>query len=425
MNRTVASIFLMLISPVFTLVSALKSGDRRYIKWIIVLFTVMYASTWDIEGIGDGTRHWQNVYNYYVGLSFSQFFQDVADILLFKTNHNINEDLYIHVISYFVGGVLSLPALFFVAVAFVYGYFFAGSMVKVFDVFPTYRRSILFMGIAILFIMLLNIKSMNTVRTWTGFWILFYACISYYKEGNVKYLWFMFVPPLFHIGFFVMAIPAWLVAFVNNRKLLFSMMFFISFGTVIINPGQAVNQLSRLEVGEEKVEGYYQEEERTTEETLEAYSKNRWYMQYEKIGIINWTVAVIASLFIITGRYFRDMDNLEASLFSIGILTKALSNSTWFLFAVANRSDTIAMLFILAAVLLYWQRKYLDDGKVNFNMTEKIVMYGAFLTFIPYYIFLLANTLEYFSILMFAFPFLGWISEDMKITVREFIGFII
>ena len=40
------------------------------------------------------------------------------------------------------------------------------------------------MGIALLFIMELNIQSMNTVRTWTGFWILFYACIRYLLVKN-------------------------------------------------------------------------------------------------------------------------------------------------------------------------------------------------------------------------------------------------
>jgi len=424
-NRTVASVFWMLISPFYMLVAALKSGDRRYIWWIIVLFTIIYAATWDIGGIGDGTAHWQNVYDYYVGLSFSQFLQDMGDILLFKTNEDINEDLYIHLISYLVGGVLELPGLFFVVVAFVYGYFFAGSMVKVFDVFPTYSRSILFLGIALIFIMKLNIQAMNTVRTWTGFWILFYACISYYKDGGSKYLWLMFVPPLVHIGFFIMAVPAWLVAFTGNRKLIFPILFFISFGTTIINPGQTVNQLNQFEVGEDKVQGYYQEEESTVDDTLEQTKENRWYVQYDKIGVVSWSVAVMAGLFIVTGRYFRDMDQLEASMFSIGIVTKALSNSTWFLFAVSNRSDTIALLFILGAILLYWQRKFLDEGGVNFSVPEKTVMYGVFLTFIPYYIFILANTIQYSSVLMFAFPFFAWISEDMRITIREFIGFFI
>lgn len=424
-NRTVASIFWMLISPVYMLVAALKSGDRRYIRWIIILFSVIYAATWDIEGLGDGTRLWQKVYDYYVGLSFSQFLQDTGDILLFKARPVIKEDLYIHVISYLTGGVLELPGWFFIVVAFVYGYFFAGSMVRVFEVFPTYKRSILFLGIALVFIMELNIQYMSTVRTWTGFWILFYACISYYKHGDSKYLWLMFVPPLIHVGYFVMAIPAWLVAFTGNRKMLFSILFFISFGTTIINPAQTINRLQQIEAGEEKVDAYYQEEESTVEDTLESYEKNTWYVQYKKIGVVSWSVAVMAGLFIVTGRYFRDMDQLEASMFSIGIVTKALSNSTWFLYAVSNRSNVIALLFILAAILLYWQRKFIKQGGINFSILEKAVMYGAFLTFIPYYVFILSNTLEYLSILMFAFPFFAWISEDMRITVREFIGYFI
>ena len=422
-NQVYASLFTMLLSPVFTLYAALRNGNRSYVRWVIFIFTIFYASTWDIEGIGDGSRHWQNVYDYYVGLNFGQFVADIGDILLFKNNPNINEDLYIHVISYLVGGILSLPGLFFIVVAMVYGYFFAGSMVKTFEIFPTYRRSILFLGIAIVFIMQLNIQSMNTVRTWTGFWILYYACISYYQSGRRKYIWLMFVPPFVHIGYFIMAIPAWIVVFARNRKLLYSILFFISFTTTIINPGQTINTLNELEVGKEKVHGYYQEEQTTVDQTLEYYEQSRWYVQYQKIGVLGWSIAVMAGLFIVSGRYFRDMNYLEASMFSVGIVTKVLSNSTWFLYAVANRSNAIAISFILAAILLYWQRKYVNEGGIRFSRLEKVVMYTTGITFLPYYVYLLSNTIEYLSALMFAFPFLAWISEDLKITVRELIGY--
>ena len=425
-SRLYYSIVLMLISPFLTLFAALREGNRRLIRWVLVLFTVVYGSTWGIEGrLGDGYRHWMRVYDYYVGLSFGEFLSGARDVLLFNSNPLINEDLYIHVISYVLGGVLNLPGLFFVVVALVYGYFFAGSMVKVFEVFPTYRKSIVFFGIAIVFIMYLDIQSMNTVRTWTGFWILFYACISYYQSGKSRYLWLMFLPPLFHIGFFIMAIPAWIVAFLGRRKTAFAALFFLSFITTIIQPDVAFQELERFEVGEDKIRAYHVEDQSTYVEGMEFAGESRWYQQYHHSPIIGLAVSAIAALFIISGRYFRDMNYLESSLFSIGILTMALSNSTWFLFAVQSRSETIAILFILAAVLIYWQRHYQSQKKINFSFAEKAVLYSAFLTFIPYYFYIAANTIEYLSVYMIIFPFFPWFSDDAVMTVREAIGYLI
>lgn len=417
------SIAWMLISPVLVLILALKNGNRRYVRWVLFLFTVVYGSTWGIEGIGDGTRHWQNVYLYYTGLSFAGFWNDLVDIVLFRTNLYVNEDVYIHVISYLTGGVLQMPGIFFVVVAIVYGYFFAGSMVKVFEVFPTYRRSLIFFSIAILFIMYLNIQSMNTVRTWTGFWILFYACINYYQTKNKKYLWLMFLPPFFHYGYFLMAVPAWIVAFLGNRKIIYTALFFMSFTFTILNPQMMVDQLSQFEVGEDAIRGYYVEEQRAIGERIEISQDTRWYLQYHRSGIVSWGIVGLTALFIIKGRYFREFNRLESSLFSTGILTKALSNSTWFFYAVANRSNAIAILFILAAVLIFWQRKYREQGGIWFTSLEKGVLTLICLTFVPYYVYILANVIEYMSVFIFLFPFLAWISEDVRTTVRELIGY--
>src|SRR5699024_10410906 len=110
----------------------------------------------------------------------------------------IKSDLFTHFLSYFMGEFIHLPGLFVVPYAFIYGYAFSGSMFRLFEVFPKFSKNKLYFGLAVIFIFFLNIAHMSTLRTWTGCWILFYACISYYKTGKNRYLWLMFVPPLFH-----------------------------------------------------------------------------------------------------------------------------------------------------------------------------------------------------------------------------------
>jgi hypothetical protein len=115
------------------------------------------------------------------------------------------------------------------------------------------------------------------------------------------------------------------------------------------------------------------------------------------------------------------MTGLEAKLFSIGLLTKAFSNSTWFIFALSNRSGIISELMILAAILLYWQR----NKRISTTILTKPLWVGSLLLIVPSFFYYASNTIEYLSAYIFAFPFISWIGESVKFTVRELIGAII
>lgn len=413
---------LMLISPVLGLILGLRSNDRQYLRWILVLFATVYASTFSIEGIGDGTRHWQPVYDYYGDLSFSQFTSDLSDILFFRTNSNVNEDVYIHLLSYFTGRMLGLPGLFFTFVGFIYGYFFAGSMVKVFHYFPSPRKHFPYFIIAVYFIAILNLQSMNTVRTWTGFWVLFYATLQHHDTKRLKYLILLFTAPLFHLGYFVMALPVWAVIFLPLKKYWIMVVYLASFSFSIITPQFAVSQLQKLEVGQDKVDGYYVEEKASIDDRIQGYSDKRWYLQYQKSGIMGWAVVGIALVFILNGDYLKRMDSLESLLFSAGLASKVLSNTTWFLFALSNRSGEISDLFLLAAVILYWQRHYTAGCEINLHPLLRPVLYTSVLLIVPGFFYYLSNTIEYLSAYILFLPEIAWFSEDLRITIRGLIS---
>ena len=333
------------------LIQGLKSNDRQYLRWMLTLFATIYASTFSIEGIGDGTRHWQGVYDYYVGLSFPKFWSDLGDIVFFRNNEFVNEDVYIHLLSYFTGSVLGLPQLFFVFVGFVYGYFFSGSMVKVFRCFPSPRKHFPYFVIAVYFIAILNLQSMNTVRTWTGFWVLFYATLQYHDTKRLKYLLLIFTAPLFHLGYFIMALPVWGVIFLPLKRYWIMVAYLASFSFSFVTPEFVTSRLQVLEVGAEKAHDYRAEEKATIASRTEKFSRDgsRWYRVYKKSGIMEWAVVGITLVFLLSGDYLRRMNSLEGLLFSAGLASKVLSNTSWFLYAVSNRSGAIASLFILAA----------------------------------------------------------------------------
>ena len=107
-------------------------------------------------------------------------------------------------------------------------------------------------------------------------------------------------------------------------KLSYIIIFIISlfFG---VNQNVVIEKLNQTELGESKVRGYYVE---NNEERLEDYlsqNKSTWYVTMVVEKFQNYPQSIIIFLLILGGVYFSGMNSVEASLFSVGILTKALS----------------------------------------------------------------------------------------------------
>lgn len=418
------SCLFMFVSPAISLFHGLKGNfGAEFKRKLLIVFVTIYGSIITISESNDGFRHLENVYVHYVNLSFIDFFSEIFDILSFSDNPSINDDLYIHVVSYITGGILGMPQLFFVIVAFVYAYFFSGSIFRLIKVTKGIKYSWLVYGFIGIFILWKNIEGINTVRTWTGLWVLFYACLSYYQTGKKKYLFLMFSPPLIHIGYFIMAIPAWTVLLLKVRHKLFVVLFIASFSTSVLNPQRMLlTQLEKTEVGQNKIRGYYVEERATTNELLDIYVKNTWYKTLYGLGVQNTGINILAFIIISLG-FYKKMNYVEVHLFSIGILTKALSNLTWFLTAVSNRSGLIAGIFILASIVLFLIR--INNLKLSF---ERYKLYNSlmsicFLLFIPFIVYKIADMIYFISVYILAFPFIPWFTNTMNYSIRELLGF--
>lgn len=410
----------MLISPVFALITAFRGSNRDLKRWMLIIFTTIFGSIILLH-TADGYDIWQNVYTHYMGLSFSQFLQETKAIATFHQIPGIKSDLFTHFLSYFLGEVVHLPGLFVVTYAFIYGYAFAGSMFRLFEVFPKFSRDKVYFGLAIVFIIFLNIASMSTLRTWTGFWILFYACISYYKTGKNRYLWLMFVPPLFHFGFFVIALPAWVVAFVGNRKITYAVIFGLSFFTLLVSPQIVVKHINKTELGRYETNAYRIQQQGTVSGTLNKYRKAPFYKKYQKVGVQFWLTVLIAFTFIGFGMYFKSFTPLESSLFSTGLLTKALANSTWFLYALSNRCNIVAAIFILAAVLLYIQRYYVSGKYPPMPKIQYVILGIAIVLFVPFILYRTSYFIYYSSSYILFFPFIPWIDPSFNFNIHKLI----
>ncbi len=418
-----------LIAPWILLIAAWKAKSRSQKHWLLTFFVTIYGATitiaYDPYGAGpDGVRHLLAVYTHYADLSFGQFLDELWSIILLRSGVSASEgsiDVYKHVLAYLTGGVLGMPQLFFPIVAFVYGYFFIGSLLEIFAHFKSSRWTYLLFAFASLFFLVKNIEGVNTVRTWTGLWVLVYACLKYYSTKKVRYAVLMFVPPLIHFGYFIMAIPAWLVLLLGNREVLYSFLFVASSFTTFINPGTVTEVVSETELGEQRVQSYYVEGTRSSQEILEAgeFKGLRVWKVMEQLGIQKWALNVFVYSLLLAGVYFRSMNSLQKSIFSIGLLTITLSNITWYLFAVSVRSWIIGCVFILAAYLMARQDPKTSLRLPYQNATYKAGLHISLLLFAPYFAYNLSTILDYPSVFMLGFPLAPILSPELNMSLKE------
>lgn len=413
--------------PVLLLLQAWKTNSRRYQHWLLTAFVTVYGATiaiyYDPLGEGaDGVRHLGLVYDYYQDMSFQQFLVDLWQTSTLQTASDPGiRDPFKHVVSYFVGGVLGAPWLFFTVVAFIYGYFFAGSLVEIFKHVKISRLNYVILGFALLFLVIRNIEGVNTVRTWTGMWILVYACLRYYDTRKLRYALLMFVPPFVHFGFFIMALPAIAVLLLGNHPRAYAILFVASSFTTFFNPGDIVDVISTTERGAEQVQAYLVTEESSFEERRQAAAATgtRWYNQFRFLGIQKWALNILVYTLLGAGVYFSYMNYQQRSIFSIGLLMVTLSNSTWFLFAVSNRSWIIGCVFILAAFLMarlnprtVEKMRRIDVPYYKWGLNFSLIFFG------PYFLFNLSTLLDFPSIFLLMAPFVVWFEPGMNVSIK-------
>src|SRR5690606_34836355 len=121
----------------------------------------------------------------------------------------------------------------------------------------------------------------QTVRTWTGLWVLFNGVYGYYETQRWRYLFLMLAAPLFHVAYFVIAIPAFIAVLCKWVDLrIFATIYVFSF-FLQIDSNVIIQQLESTELGRQKVAGYYRENPEDYRNPLDETSAN-WYKMYGK-----------------------------------------------------------------------------------------------------------------------------------------------
>lgn len=426
---------LYILSPILGLIYGIRSGSKTYIRWSIFVFIVLYGSVFTIPMFGgeigehkgaDGARHWNRVYGHYSNLDFSIWWEELIAIMSFAPMRTTNDDPFIHIISYVTGTIFGSPGLFFVAVAIVYGYFCSGALVKILsyvDWKSKFNKNYLYFFLLI-FVLWKAPSDMQTVRTWTGMWVLIYAVISYYETKNKKYLLLAFVPPFIHVAYLAMALPVWFVMFsgFRNPKVYFIIFIFSMLVSGITEQTGVLDNISKTELGASKTKAYYVDNERSEvmEKGLEKKtSATNFYKTYEQY-LIHFKVlsGLIIYLFILINK--EEFTKFENTLFSYGLAMAAFANFFTAIFALHNRSWSIAGIFILALLVIFISKKDLGRNKIT-SLKVKFPLFLFAVAFIPLLVFFISSFLNFTSFNVLILPIISWIEPEVSTSLRDVI----
>ncbi len=421
MKPIISSLLVGLVAPWLLLVNFVRSRSERHRHVTLTVFFVFLGSVANLPESSDGFRHQWMVSEYYPGMSAAEFLRELWQILTFQITQSGAKDVYKHVLSWFLGRVLGAPGLFFPIVAGVYGYFFVGSALHVLRNFRLSAANYVVLVFVGVFLLVKGVGGFYTVRTWTGLWILVYACLKYYERRQARYLILMFVPPLVHLGFFVMALPAWMVLFFGPRPTAYAAIFVASSVTTFLPVKDVTDAIAQTERGAYQVKAYQVEERVEELRKLQTIQKEtNWYNAYRRSGLQRWAPTVLIYILLLSGVYLVRMRNYHRTIFSVGLVTMALSNATWFLSAVHKRALTVAIVFILGAFLM----ARLEPGSrrmfSGLPPYYQIGLHVSFLLFLPLLVFNLSVTLDLLSVFVLGVPFVEWLEPDLNMSLKQF-----
>lgn len=419
-----ASIIKAVLVPGVLLLDLWRARSERQRHWILTIFFVVLGFVAITEIAGDARRMREMVEFQFPRISFAMWLEDLWRLITFRNSfYTGTRDIYMHVVGFFFGSVLQMPQLFFPFVAGVYGYFFSGSVLHVLRNMQISRLNYVLVGFIGVFLLVRGFDGFFTVRTWTGMWILVYGCLKYYEQPKLRYLILMLIPPLFHHGFWVICIPAWIVLALGTRPLLYAVVFAISSVTTVIPVDQFVDQVARTERGESALRGYLRDEQVDMTERFEGLrEQTNWYNAYRRAGLQRWAPTVLIVTLLAGGFYLTGMTLYQKRIFSVGLLTMAFSNATWFHFAIHNRSLTVAMVFLSAAFLM----TRFDPRTQSLFMTRppwfKWGLHLALLLYLPLAVWHASVLSERFGPLALVLPFLVLLNPEINISFKDLIN---
>ena len=391
-------------------------------KFIIVLFFGIYGMTMIIGEDKDAHVHLKFFEESYVDKDFKTFIGETKNILLLKPGENdgkTNVDPYLHLISFVVAIFTSNSRFLFVVVSLIYGFFYVRGVSKVYELVKGKWNFTLFI-LFFAFVFWKSLEGINSIRNWTAMWIFFNGAFSYFKTKKIKYVFLVFMAPMVHFAYALIAFPFFIMLIFKNRPVIYGSILLASFAYTAID-ATFVNDLMHLtDLGTQKI-GYIKEGS-STDYLLERDTESfhaKYYLVAGKLFI-----STLFYYMLLTYGYFKKKNHtiLSQSLASMAILLIALSNLATFSTVVNARVFLNAGLYVLAYLIL----TYSANLKLGINLKNYVFNSLIFLTlpFLGVFIFTQWSQIGEFTDIRVAvsplmYPFFGEEAYSLKELLRK------
>lgn len=417
------ALILLFLSPIIGLVYTLRNLNDKVKLLFFTLFGAIYGLTINYSEGNDAGSHAQNLKSYYF-LGLSDFIDRFWGIITFNPLPNSPSDLYIHFLFGIAGSFFRSPTLLFVIVGAVYGYFYGNALLKVIKLPKGRKLSFLMIIFIILFVILRGFENMQTIRSWTGMWVLFNGVLGYYQTKKIKYILLIVFAPFFHLMYLFIAVPALILVLFKQlpRKWIIGI-YLVSF-IANINTLSVLNIASQNPLAQKKVGSYYRISEDGEEidpiAIRQEESNAVWYAKYGKTDSVYYGSTYFIFFLILAGYYRKSkMTEVEYGLLATGVLMASLANFLSFSYAFYSRTMANASAYILAVMVLLAIRGIFSyKNKLSW---KNLAIWLGVLIFIPKVVYFISDFMYRTSMSIMAFPFLRFLGEDYNFSIRDFI----
>ena len=412
----------LVVSPVLLLWFVFKVPTENLKRIAITLFCVAYALTMKLYDSADGARHIARVEGYYIDMGFSQFLGELWLIFAFKGTPAGVFDPYVHLLAFIAGGILQQPLAFFALGGFVFGWFFSGTVLIALRHVTLTRLNYALAFVIALALLMRGIQEIQAVRMWTGMWIALFGVFSYCIDKRKSGLITILFAPAVHFAYLAI-VPVVLAAifFRKQRKIIAWVFLATAVFSFDLRPATLVDFESSGLL--ESRAGYVKEDSDVSafSEFASRAQTTSLHNAATRAGIPKIGYSLFAAVLLLSG-FTRGLPTRQKDVLFVSIAVLSFSNLSFGIPALSGRTTLMAATSLLLAYI--YVRTSL--GQRRFAATPwqaTLYKYGSNASFVfmfPMLLFTLSVITHFFSMYMFAFPFLAVLDPEVNLSLKEF-----
>jgi len=308
----------------------------------------------------------------YEGLFYAS--QDASILELLKSYVEFkNADIYVNLLANLSSHVFRSHHAFFAILFGVFAYFYSGVLLNILKMKPrqfTIKLLILFLGFALYY----SIRSIISIRFYTGALFFLYLMTSYILTNDKKFLYLTLLSPLFHFALAVILIIVPMFLLFNRRPLIVLLMLIISFAineSAVIANFESLALLNRDTVVESRINTYASAKgkARLDERYAQGYLKYNWKMK--ALGLLGDSIFYLANISIFLIFFLKRNFINDRTLRSMFILSMLVLSVTNIMLNISN-GNRFSVIFIFTFLGL----SYLLSCSGVFKGVVKYLLYS-------------------------------------------------